>query len=768
MKFDGKTFTFDQTEFLYFFITENNHNKSFFERDTFFCRFNNNIVDYSEIREVITYLPKNLEELVTPWPVSSIVEGEYKVFYINEQAILDNQFIKFLESINLGSIFILEKLSNKLTSKLKKHVHIPIITVKENNNDFDEIIKIIVQSNKKNLELQYNGMNFDFLDKTDLLPVEIPSVNFLRPLGALINRTRGLYDSTYSNQIIVEPSNSKTYLKKEEEAKEWILYYLKMTIVEKYIVYQSLNDVDELIKILRNNNKNLELNDEDDLSIEELIKNYEWLLKYYMANFDEVKINTDMIFYLPMMNKFLLEEINKMMGKKKMPKKLLKKIYDSTGYYGTYSEKIETKKEEIYLEVFFRHLGIKAVENRTMDTLLTNHSLGTRAPYIRCSNVPASDLNIWYSHMSKNVIRNSELLEIEKFNVNKEKIGNLLKKCLTEEIINLIISNGKYIKFVTDAPIEWIENKGVPLGILKSISRLPVIPGNNLVTHSYIDRNFISLANLKVLIINGLNPEDCLYSYGKELKKLYENKFDGLNGKIFYKEPNNKKEFIQYIKEIRPTVFVFYGHGSFNNHDHEGKLHIKSEAITARELEEIEWGAMITILGACETQTFDDNYLNIANMFVGLGSASVLGTYFPVDGALTYIFLESLFRHLTNALQNKAPKSIINNWADVILQSRRSLYLIEPIEPLKKYFNKKKINFEFEGIADFVSKYCMRKVENSISEAYLYRDEAYRAFFCKDKKALECFEYVLKHKYIYHESLAFTSLGSPEKITISR
>lgn len=131
MKFDGKTFTFDQTEFLYFFITENNHNKSFFERDTFFCRFNNNIVDYSEIREVITYLPKNLEELVTPWPVSSIVEGEYKVFYINEQAILDNQFIKFLESINLGSIFILEKLSNKLTSKLKKHVHIPIITVKE-------------------------------------------------------------------------------------------------------------------------------------------------------------------------------------------------------------------------------------------------------------------------------------------------------------------------------------------------------------------------------------------------------------------------------------------------------------------------------------------------------------------------------------------------------------------------------------------------------------------------------------------------------------
>lgn len=33
------------------------------------------------------------------------------------------------------------------------------------------------------------------------------------------------------------------------------------------------------------------------------------------------------------------------------------------------------------------------------------------------------------------------------------------------------------LKFITDAPVEWIENDGIYIGIEKSISRLPVVPG---------------------------------------------------------------------------------------------------------------------------------------------------------------------------------------------------------------------------------------------------------------------------------------------------
>ena len=107
---------------------------------------------------------------------------------------------------------------------------------------------------------------------------------------------------------------------------------------------------------------------------------------------------------------------------------------------------------------------------------------------------------------------------------------------------------------------------------------------------------------------------------------------------------------------------MFYGHGSFDYNEDEGKLHIRDDSITATELEMIHWNPIITILGACETQTLNNNYLNIGNMLIGSGSASVLATYFPVDGMFTFSFLEGLFRHLLNTLRNESPKRLIKSW----------------------------------------------------------------------------------------------------------
>ena len=62
----------------------------------------------------------------------------------------------------------------------------------------------------------------------------------------------------------------------------------------------------------------------------------------------------------------------------------------------------------------------------------------------------------------------------------------------------------------------------------------------------------------------------------------------------------------------------------------------------------------------------------------------------------------------------------------------------------------------------------MNKIKYDISDAYRYRNDAYRSYFDENKGALEAFEYILKHNYIFHESLIFTSLGSPEQIEIIR
>ena len=69
--------------------------------------------------------------------------------------------------------------------------------------------------------------------------------------------------------------------------------------------------------------------------------------------------------------------------------------------------------------------------------------------------------------------------KISKFNSYFEQISQKLKLSFDEELLDMAVRNGKYLKFITDAPVEWITYKNVPLGLMKSIGRLPIIPGNN-------------------------------------------------------------------------------------------------------------------------------------------------------------------------------------------------------------------------------------------------------------------------------------------------
>lgn len=768
----------NSTDFVYFCVTSNNYEENFFLRDTFFCRFNANIVEHSNSRLLISHLPKNLEELLTIWPFSTNVKGQYNIFYINESLLNDSIVLNIIKKVQFGCIFVPENISEAKISILEKNANVPLVSTqkyskKENilpadKNVLDNILKV----NKENILKLFPDWIFKenfSCEKTTLKPVKIPSVNFLLPIGALINRNRGLYQSSYDNRELVAPNTSDTYETKEQEAIKWNLVYLKQFLVEKYILLNSIHPdrVDNLISKLPND---VVLFEQDDLKVSELIYNFEYLTEYYQINFEEVNYKTDMIFYLPMVNKFVVEKINNFLEKDKLPKKILRKLYDETGYYGVYSPGSNTDKEELYMGVFFSALKTKAEENRVIDSLFVNFSLGSIIPYLRLSNVPASNIYLWYSHMQKNVLRNNELLQVEKFNESKIKIGNLLRSIVGEEIINLIFSHGKHVKFITDAPVEWIENDGIPIGIEKSISRLPVVPGNGLVAHTYIQHFQLSYKQLRVLIIHALNIEDPLYKFGKGLEELYKKQLVNFEEKLFYKEPVDKNEYIKYLEEIQPTILVFYGHGSFDYNEDEGKLHIRDDSITATELEMIHWNPIITILGACETQTLNNNYLNIGNMLIGSGSASVLATYFPVDGMFTFSFLEGLFRHLLNTLRNESPKRLIKSWADVILQTRRTHYLIEPIEVIKRYFKIKNIDFDFDKveIGKFVVDFCMNKIKYDISDAYRYRNDAYRSYFDENKGALEAFEYILKHNYIFHESLIFTSLGSPEQIEIIR
>ena len=760
--------------FVSYFITTNNHgNPNFIERDTFSYRFNRNIVTHTQSRYIAAHLPKTLEELVIPWPLSSFVDvPNYITEYINIELLNKNKdgIIDLIKQTPLGCVFIPEELRDHPFIKQIQEITLPVIFLEDGVDIPISQLQLIVEKNSINAS-QIIANKVTISDKTKIEPISIPHKHFLRPLEIAINRNRGLYLSIFENRQEPKPFDNPTTegkLVAEEQAISDLKYYLKLLIAEKYIIYLAKHEkgIDSLIEIIRKWDDSI---DTADLDLDILEKYFLNLSDYFFEKFDEIVYRTDMVFVLPMVNKTSVDLLNREF-QLRLSKPVLRQIYDFSGYYG-----IGGGKD---FETMLRIISDRASENSILDSLSLNFTLDTKSPYVRLPNLPSQDITVWYSHMFKNTMKNAKLSEIEKFNNNFHKISEKLKLSLDDEFIDILVKYGKHIKFITDAPIEWVKYKDTPLGLIKSISRLPIIPGNTLVNsakHNLLTK--IPKATVSFLIINALNPNDTLYKNGKKLGELLKEYFP--KHCVNYYEVKNKTDFIRTMNENPSTFFIYYGHGSMpevsrNQPDQIGKLHIGDDEIDMIELENnIKVVPAVTILGSCQSQVLDAHYLNIGNMFLGLGSQSVLATYFPVDGFYTFSLIESIFRHLKNFLSNQAPE-YIKNWSDIILQARRTHYIIEPVNTIIEYLDKKgdKTRVDSESLSQYVMKYCIESSCNAntsyisvMEQSVIYRDKAYKEYFKNYPESTRMLiDYIFKHNYVFPESIIFTSLGSPEKI----
>lgn len=756
----------------YFITTNNKGNPNIFERDTFSYRFNRNIVTHTQSRYILSHLPKSLEELVLPWPLSSFVEEQnYITEYINIELLIKNTegILDLIKQTQLGCVFIPEEFKGDPIFKQIQEITIPVIFLKDGVDISIDKLQLIADKNSSNAS-QLLGIDITISDKTKMEPISIPHKNYLRPLEAAINRNRGLYLSVFANRQEPQPWNINNESKEvvEENAIKDIKYYLKRLIAEKYIIYLTKykEGTDSLIDII---NKWDDSINTDTLDFDVLEEYFLQLSDYFFEKLDEIVYRTDMVFVLPMVNKTSVDLLNREF-QLRLSKSVLRQIYDFSGYYGIGREKD--------FEEMLPIISDKARENSILDSLFLNFTLDTKSPYVRLPNLPSKDIALWYSHMFKNTINNSNLLEIEKFNNNFHKISEKLKLSLDDGFIDIIVKHGMHIKFITDAPLEWVKYKDTPLGLIKSISRLPIIPGNTLVNsakHNLIIK--IPKTNVSFLVINSLNVSDELYNNGRKLGELLKEYFP--NYCVNYYEVRNKTDFIRTMNENPSTFFIYYGHGSMpemsrNQLAQIGKLHIGNEEIDMIELENsIKVTPVVTILGACQTQVLDSHYLNIGNMFLGLGSQSVIATYFPVDGFYTFSLIESIFRHLKNFLTNQVPE-YIKNWSDIILQARRTHYIIEPVNTIIEYLDKKgdKTKVDRESLKQYVMKYCIESSYNAntsynsvMEQSVIYRDKAYKEYFKKYPESTRMLiDYIFKHNYVFPESIIFTSLGSPEKI----
>lgn len=212
-----------------------------------------------------------------------------------------------------------------------------------------------------------------------------------------------------------------------------------------------------------------------------------------------------------------------------------------------------------------------------------------------------------------------------------------------EEFFEVLDRSSDGVRVIADAHIEWLDVRGIPLGLRYNVSRIPVTPGN-LFIESVMAKEPLFVAPdafRDVLVICGLEEADVI-------AKQFEMAFDHF-GKLWHDKINlkfvrvkSRKEMVDAINAFRGMLMVFDGHGSHRK-DEPGILWLGDEAVNVWELRgEITRPPPIVLLSACDTHAADRNHATTANGFLMLGTRSVIGSVFPLHATHAAIFAARL------------------------------------------------------------------------------------------------------------------------------
>jgi hypothetical protein len=214
---------------------------------------------------------------------------------------------------------------------------------------------------------------------------------------------------------------------------------------------------------------------------------------------------------------------------------------------------------------------------------------------------------------------------------------------LPAELQALINRSRDGIRVIADAHIEWLDVRGVPLGLRYNVSRIPVTPGN-----AFIDilasppPIHLTPEDFKdVLVVSGLPTADVIARQFRVAFDMFGKQWQDKVA-VKYVRVTSKQELIDAINSFEGVVMVFDGHGSHQTNQ-PGVLWLDKEAIDVWSLHgEIHRPPPIVILSACDTHAADRNHATVANGFLTLGCRAVLGSVFPLHASHAAVFAARL------------------------------------------------------------------------------------------------------------------------------
>lgn len=267
-----------------------------------------------------------------------------------------------------------------------------------------------------------------------------------------------------------------------------------------------------------------------------------------------------------------------------------------------------------------------------------------------------------------------------------QKVQQNINEAVPADFLPLIERNEHGVRVVSDAHLEWLDVKGLPLSIQKNVSRIPVTPGNLFVS-SISPKQHLHLTPSsfeEVLVISALKKDDPISPFVPFAISGFRKELEG-KVKVRTVQVASEDELVDALNTFDGAMLIFDGHGSHRSNG-AAKIHLEDTAVDVWQLSERKVRIPpIVILSACDTHAADRNHATTANGFLSLGAQSVLASVFPLHAIDAAAFIGRLLHRVANFIPSAHDvygRSL--SWLEIVSGMIRMQLLRDYLASMKK------------------------------------------------------------------------------------
>ncbi len=261
----------------------------------------------------------------------------------------------------------------------------------------------------------------------------------------------------------------------------------------------------------------------------------------------------------------------------------------------------------------------------------------------------------------------------------------------------------------------------------------------------------------KVLVISSFKDTDPLKNMLsgslEAVKENWENQID-----LTHVWVSTVDEFVAALNAFDGAILIFDGHGVPNSETPISKIAIADHQLDVWSLRGRVKCPPIVILSACDTQGVDaSSHATVGNGFIALGAQTVVGTFLPVHGARSAMFIARLMHRIAEYVPAaiRAFKRSIT-WIDVVSGMLRMLLATEVIVALVGKPDTEEFK-ELQGAAN-------NEINSRNSDWFNKLIDRVANFRKVDRATAER---LVQDVVARSDAIRYTQLGNPENILIS-